>query len=67
MTQQIMLKKYEQKTNQTHMVEYEVKNLLSIVTAIDMIGLNMDLQRWKLAWRIQMIILNKIRGGAINE
>jgi len=45
MTQQIILKKCEQKTNQKHMVEYEVKNLLSIVTAIDMIGLNMDLQR----------------------
>ncbi|MDH5568473.1 MAG: hypothetical protein OEX98_01605 [Nitrosopumilus sp.] len=39
MTQQIMLKKCEQKTNQKHLVECEAKNPLSSITAMDMIGL----------------------------
>jgi len=39
MTQQIMLNKCEQKTNQTYLVESEAKNPLSIITAMDIIGL----------------------------
>ena len=38
MTQQIMLKKYEQKTNQIHIVECEF-NPFSTIAAMDMIGL----------------------------
>lgn len=40
MTQQIMLNKREQETNQAYLVENEAKNPFSTIVAVDIIGLS---------------------------